>query len=264
MLKKVLTIAGSDCSGGAGIQADLKTITAHKMYGMAAITALTAQNTMGVSMIEQSSPAMVEAQLDSIFADIAPDAIKIGMVSQIATIRVIKEKLVSYQAKNIVVDPVMVATSGADLINEEAVSVLSQELFSIASLITPNLFEAQKLSGIAIRDVADMKTAAKMIFDRHGCPVLIKGGHLEGKATDVLCRQGGIDTFEATRIDNDNTHGTGCTLSSAIACNLAKGMALEEAVAKGKEYLSGAIAANLNLGLGRGPLNHMYALGIED
>lgn len=264
MLKKVLTIAGSDCSGGAGIQADLKTIAAHGMYGMAAITALTAQNTMGVSLIEQTSPEMVAAQLDSIFTDIIPDAIKIGMVSDVATIKVIREKLVSYQAKNIVVDPVMVATSGADLIDEEAVSVLSQELFAIASLITPNLFEAQKLSGMAIGDVAEMKTAAKKIFERHGCPVLIKGGHLEGKAIDVLCHRDGIDTFEAIRIDNDNTHGTGCTLSSAIACNLARGMALEDAVAKGKEYLSGAIGANLNLGLGRGPLNHMYALEMRD
>ncbi len=265
MLSKVLTIAGSDCSGGAGIQADLKTITAHRMYGMAAITALTAQNTMGVSLIEQCSEKMVAAQLESIFQDIVPDAIKIGMVADEKIIKAIKDKLVFYKAKNIVVDPVMVATSGADLSNDRAVTCLARELFPIASVITPNLYEAGIISGMAINDICDMKIAARKIFEEYGCPVLLKGGHLEGKATDVLCFQEGIETFEARRIDNDNTHGTGCTLSSAIACNLAQGKSLKEAVLKAKEYITGAIEANLDLGLGRGPLNHMYDLaGINE
>lgn len=260
MLKKVLTIAGSDCSGGAGIQADLKTITVHKMYGMAVITALTAQNTVGISMIEQSSAAMVAAQIDSVFQDIVPDAIKIGMVADQEIIRIIKEKLLIHNAKNIVVDPVMVATSGADLIDQDAVACLGQELFGMASLITPNLFEAEKLSGMAIGDVASMKKAAQKIFHDYHCPVLVKGGHLEGAKIDVLYHQEGFELFETAHVNNDNTHGTGCTLSSAIACNLAQGLSLKKAVAKSKQYLTGALEANLDLGHGSGPLNHMYDL----
>ena len=227
---------------------------------MAVITALTAQNTLGVSLIEQPSIRMVAAQLDSIFQDIVPDAIKIGMVFDEPTIKAIKEKLIRYKARNIVLDPVMVATSGAGLISDGVVACLKQELFPLASLITPNLFEAQIISGATINDLDDMKRVAMKIFQEYHCPVLIKGGHLSGEAIDVLCHNQGIEIFEAPRFANENTHGTGCTLSSAIACNLAAGEDLVDAVAKAKTYLTGAIEANLDLGLGRGPLNHMYDL----
>lgn len=258
-----LTIAGSDSSGGAGIQADIKTMTAHGVYAMSAITALTAQNTTGVQDILEVTPAFLGEQLDCVFTDIPPDAVKIGMVSSAALIRVIGEKLRQYEAKNIVVDPVMVSTSGSRLICEEAVDTLQQELFPLAAVLTPNIPEAEVLTGLSIHTPEDMEQAAGQIGRQFGCAVLCKGGHQVNSANDYLWQESGGRWFMGERIDNPNTHGTGCTLSSAIASNLAKGKPLEEAVSEAKRYLSGALAAMLDLGKGSGPLNHAFALENE-
>lgn len=260
MIKKVLTIAGSDSIGGAGIQADIKTITAHKMYAMSAITALTAQNTMGVDGIYEVSADFVGKQLDSIFFDIVPDAVKIGMVSSADIIAKIADKLNEYDAKNIVVDPVMVSTSGSRLISEDATEALKSKLMPLATLITPNIPEAEVLSGMEIKSIDDMKKAAVNISEKCGVSVLVKGGHLVCDATDVLYDKGVISIISAKRIDNPNTHGTGCTLSSAIACALADGCNLEKAVESAKNYLSGALEAGLNLGKGSGPLEHTWCI----
>ena len=259
-MKTALTIAGSDSSGGAVIQADLKTMLAQGVYGMSAITALTAQNTMGVAGIQESTPEFLGLQLDCIFTDIFPDAVKIGMVSSADLIRVIGEKLREYKAKNIVVDPVMVATSGSRLMEDSAVGVLKEALFPIASVLTPNIPEMEVLAGMEIRSPEDMEEAARRVGEAYGCAVLCKGGHQQNDANDVLYHDGKTRWFYGKRVDNPNTHGTGCTLSSAIASNLAKGMTLEEAVAEAKEYLSGALLAGLNLGKGRGPMNHGYRI----
>lgn len=253
-----LTIAGSDCSGGAGIQADIKTMSAYGVYAMSAITALTAQNTTGVSEIMEVSSEFLEQQLDSIFTDIYPDAIKIGMVSSENLILSITKKLVLYKAKNIVVDPVMVSTSGSRLISEEAISVLKEFLFPLATVLTPNIPEAEVLAQVKIQSKEDMIQAAKRISDTYGCPVLCKGGHSFADADDLLYEDGSITWIEGKRINNRNTHGTGCTLSSAIASNLAKGLPLLAAIKDAKVYVAGAIEANLNIGKGRGPLNHMW------
>ena len=259
-MKTALTIAGSDSSGGAGIQADIKTMSAHGIYAMSAITALTAQNTTGVYGILESDPDFLANQLDCIFTDIYPDAVKIGMVSSAALIEVIAQKLKQYHAKNIVVDPVMVATSGSRLIAEDAVEALKQNLLPIATVLTPNIPEAEVLSGLSISGSADMEAAAKQISEKYGCAVLCKGGHNINDADDLLWENGSGRWFYGKRINNPNTHGTGCTLSSAIASNLAKGMTLERSVQRAKEYLSGALAAMLDLGKGQGPMNHLYAL----
>lgn len=259
-MKKVLTIAGSDSSGGAGIQADLKTITAHKMYGMSVITALTAQNTTGVSAIMEATPEMVAAQLDAVFTDIYPDAVKIGMVSNETIIQVIADQLKRYQAKNIVVDPVMVSTSGSRLLNQGAQTALIERLLPLATVITPNIPEATVLSGITIENREEMLEAAALIFKATEGGVLVKGGHRVNDATDLLFTQNGPQWFEGKRIDNPNTHGTGCTLSSAIACYLAAGDSLEDSIQNAKTYLSNALAAGLDLGKGSGPLNHMAML----
>lgn len=256
-MKTVLTIAGSDCSGGAGIQADIKTITAHKMYAMSAITALTAQNTTGVSGVLETDPAFVGQQLDTIFTDIFPDAVKIGMVSSTGIIRVIAEKLLFYKAKNIVLDPVMVATSGSRLFVDSAMQELIERLFPLADLITPNIPEAETLTGISEIDCREqMEAAARLLAPQFGGAVLIKGGHLLEAADDLLWAAGAGHWFAAPRIDNPNTHGTGCTLSSAIACNLAAGYPLEKSVENAKAYITDALRAGLNLGKGSGPLNH--------
>lgn len=255
-MNTVLTIAGSDCSGGAGIQADLKTMTAHKVYGMSVITALTAQNTLGVSGIMEVTPDFVADQMDSVFKDIRPDAVKIGMVSNIEIIEVISDKLEEYKAENVVVDPVMVATSGSNLMQSSAVKALIDRLFPCATVITPNLFEAETLSGIHIRNKADMVVAAEKISEYTNAAVLIKGGHLTGSADDLLYDKKATTWFCNPLIDNPNTHGTGCTLSSAIACQLAKGETLERSVKNAKEYITKAISAGLKLGHGRGPLQH--------
>ena len=259
-MKTALTIAGSDSSGGAGIQADLKTMTANGVYAMSAITALTAQNTTGVTDILESTPLFLSEQLDAIFTDIFPDAVKIGMVSSAELIAVIAAKLKEYKAENIVVDPVMVATSGAKLLRSDAVEALCRELLPLAAVLTPNIPEAEILSGMAITDAAGMEAAARLISEKYGCAVLCKGGHKVNDADDLLWREGAGKWFHGKRIDNPNTHGTGCTLSSAIASNLAKGYDLDASVERAKAYISGALAAMLDLGHGSGPMNHMFAL----
>ena len=259
-MKTALTIAGSDCSGGAGIQADIKTMTMNGVYAMSAITAMTAQNTTGVKAIQESTPEFLKQQLDAVFEDIYPDAVKIGMVSSSELIRVIADRLAYYGAGNIVVDPVMVASSGSALMKSEAVRVLTEELLPVASLVTPNIPEAQVLSGMIIESKEDMITAAKQISDSCHCAVLLKGGHSINDANDLLYANGELVWFEGKRIDNPNTHGTGCTLSSAIASNLAKGFSLAESVKRAKEYISGALAAMLDLGKGSGPMMHNFDL----
>lgn len=256
MLKKILTIAGSDCSGGAGIQADIKTITAHKMYAMSAITALTAQNTTGVYGISETSPEMVGQQLDCIFKDIFPDAIKIGMVSSAEIIEMICSKLKEYNAKNIVVDPVMFSTSGHNLMSRDAMDTLKNKLLPLADTITPNIFEAESLCGFKIENKEDMIHSAKEISKTLKCHILIKGGHLSDSADDLLYFKGNHMWFNSDRIDNPNNHGTGCTLSSAIACNLGNGLSMEESIKNAKQYITRALEAGLDLGLGSGPLNH--------
>lgn len=259
-MKTALTIAGSDSSGGAGIQADLKTMTVHGVYAMSAITALTAQNTTGVTGIMEVPPEFLGEQLDDIFTDIFPDAVKIGMVSSAGLIEVIADRLACYKAVNIVVDPVMVSTSGSRLMDETAVTTLKESLIPMADLLTPNVPEAEILSGIEIDTPKDMERAARIIGESCGCAVLCKGGHQHSDANDLLYRNGTFRWFYGKRIDNPNTHGTGCTLSSAIAANLAKGMDMDTAVDKAKAYLSGALAAMLDLGKGSGPMNHAFAV----
>ena len=260
-MKTALTIAGSDSSGGAGIQADIKTMTMHGVYAMSAITAMTAQNTTGVRAIQESTPEFLAQQLDAVFEDIPPDAVKIGMVSSQALIRVIADRLRHFEAKNVVVDPVMVATSGSALLRSDAVQTMMDELLPLASLVTPNIPEAQVLSGITIRDQDDMIAAAKRIAESCNCAVLLKGGHIISDANDLLYANGELHWFKGRRIDNPNTHGTGCTLSSAIASNLALGYDLAESVHRAKEYLTGTLAAMLDLGKGSGPIDHMYSIG---
>ena len=260
-MKTALTIAGSDSCGGAGIQADIKTMTVNGVYAMSAVTALTAQNTTGVTSIMEATPEFLGDQLDAIFTDIFPDAVKIGMVSSKELIRVIAEKLKQYGAEQIVLDPVMVATSGAKLISDDAVEALKSELIPLASVITPNIPEAEVLSGMKITSPEAMEAAAEKIYREFGCAVLMKGGHQQNDANDYLYGDEGGTWFYGKRIDNPNTHGTGCTLSSAIAANLAKGFCLAEAVEKAKTYLSGALAAMLDLGRGNGPMNHAFAIG---
>ena len=260
-MKTALTIAGSDSCGGAGIQADIKTMTVNGVYAMSAVTALTAQNTTGVTSIMEATPEFLGDQLDAIFTDIFPDAVKIGMVSSKELIRVIAEKLKQYGAEQIVLDPVMVATSGAKLISDDAVEALKSELIPLASVITPNIPEAEVLSGMKITSPEAMEAAAEKIYREFGCAVLMKGGHQQNDANDYLYGDEGGTWFYGKRIDNPNTHGTGCTLSSAIAANLAKGLCLSEAVDRAKTYLSGALAAMLDLGRGSGPMNHAFAIG---
>ncbi len=259
-MKTALTIAGSDSSGGAGIQADIKTMTMNGVYAMSAITALTAQNTLGVTGIFEVSPQFLAQQIDAVFQDIRPDAVKIGMVSSSGLIRTIAGRLRAHEAENLVVDPVMVATSGARLMEAEAISTLTRELLPMAALLTPNIPEAEVLSGQAIRSQADMQAAAEKISRAYGCAVLCKGGHSLSDANDLLYIDGHCQWFRGRRIDNPNTHGTGCTLSSAIAANLAKGFPLDQAVSRAKAYISGALEAMLDLGQGSGPMNHAFAL----
>ena len=259
-MKTALSIAGSDSSGGAGIQADIKTMTVNGVYAMSAVTALTAQNTTGVTGIFEVAPEFLGQQIDAVFVDIPPDAVKIGMVSSSELIKVIGAKLKEYGAKNIVVDPVMVSTAGSRLMKEEALQTLENELIPLATVITPNIPEAEILSGIEIQNAEDMTDAAKKIGENFGCAVLLKGGHSISDADDLLYHDGNCKWFRGNRIDNPNTHGTGCTLSSAIAANLAKGCDLETAVERAKEYISGALSAMLDLGKGSGPMNHAFDL----
>ena len=258
-MKTALSIAGSDCSGGAGIQADLKTMTMHGVYGMSAITALTAQNTTGVSAIMEVTPDFLRQQIDMIFSDIPPDAVKIGMIPSPALMEAAAERLTFWKATNIVVEPVMVATSGADLMQATAVKTLKEKLLPLAALATPNIPEAEVLAGMTIRTKEDMIAAATAIQTECGCAVLLKGGH-RIQDTDDLLLADSVTWFHGRRIDNPNTHGTGCTLSSAIAANLSKGCDLETAIALAKDYICGALAAMLDLGKGSGPMNHAFLL----
>ena len=273
-MKTGLTIAGSDCSGGAGIQADIKTMTTNGVYAMSAITALTAQNTTGVQGIFEVSPAFLGQQIDSVFTDIRPDAVKIGMVSSAELITVIADRLTAHNAKNVVLDPVMVATSGAKLIEDDAIAALTSKLFPLATVITPNMPETQVLCDLAVEQGAgaidyengesistenDMVTAGHLLAGHFGCAVLVKGGHGTHDASDVLVEPDGkITWFRSRRINNPNTHGTGCTLSSAIASHLALGEALPTAVDHAKLYLTGALEAQLDLGHGSGPMDHAW------
>lgn len=262
-MKTALSIAGSDSSGGAGIQADIKTMTMHGVFAMTAVTALTAQNTLGVTDIMEATPEFLATELDAVFTDIFPDAVKVGMVSSSALICIIADKLKQYSVKKIVVDPVMVATNGAKLICDEAIETLKAKLLPIADVITPNRPEAEVLTGMKIATVGDMELAARQIFEKFGCNVLMKGGHDLNDANDLLWTSKGPEWFYGKRIDNPNTHGTGCTLSSAIAANLALGHTLEASVKLSKEYISKALSAMLNLGQGKGPMNHAFDVKIS-
>ncbi len=262
-MKTALSIAGSDPSGGAGIQADIKTMTLNGVYAMSAITALTAQNTLGVRAIEEVSAYFLKEQIDCVFEDIYPDAVKIGMVSSKELIETIAERLEFYKAENIVVDPVMVATSGSSLLKTDAIDALIRFLFPISTIVTPNIPEAEVLSGMEIFNEEDMKKAAEKIGRECSCAVLIKGGHSINDANDILFSDDEITVFKGRRIDNPNTHGTGCTLSSAIASNLAKGYPIKECVQRAKDYLSCALTADLNLGKGSGPIDHAFDLKSE-
>ncbi len=257
-MKTVLTIAGSDSSGGAGIQADIKTMTANGVYAMSAVTALTAQNTTGVTGIVEVTPEFLSKQLDSVFTDIYPDAVKIGMVTSAQLIETISKMLKFYNARNIVVDPVMISTSGSKFLEDDALETMKNSLFPQAVLLTPNIPEASVLSGITIVNEADMIKATEIIGNQFGCAVLCKGGHRVNDANDLLYYNNKYKWFVGEKINNENTHGTGCTLSSAIACGLAKGMDLETSIQMAKDYISGALKAMLDLGKGNGPLNHMW------
>lgn len=259
-MKTALTIAGSDCSGGAGIQADIKTMTMNGVYAMSAVTALTAQNTTGVTGIQESSPEFLKMQLDAVFEDIYPDAVKIGMVASGELIRAIADRLRHYDAGNVVIDPVMVSTSGSALMRNDAVDTLVKELLPLATLVTPNIPEAEVLSGRTITSKEEMIEAARQIGDENHCAVLLKGGHSVNDANDLLYAEGRLTWFQGKRIDNPNTHGTGCTLSSAISSNLAKGFSLEESVERAKSYISEALGAMLDLGKGSGPMQHNFGL----
>lgn len=259
-MKKTLTIAGSDCSGGAGIQADIKTIVTNGVYAMSVITAITAQNTVGITGIEEVSADILAKQIDAVFTDIVPDSVKIGMLSSKAVIDIIAEKLSLYNAKNIVLDTVMVSTSGRRLLEEDAINSLKNKLLPIADLITPNIGEAELLSGMEIKNHYDMEKSAKIINQKYGCSVLCKGGHSVSDADDLLYHDGQFYWYRSQRVDNDNTHGTGCTLSSAIASNLAKGYSMCDSVKLAKDYIYDAISSRLNLGRGNGPLDHTFSI----
>jgi len=262
-MKTALSIAGSDSSGGAGIQADLKTMTMNGVFAMSAVTALTAQNTTGVTGIMEVSPQFLQMQIDAVFEDIRPDAVKIGMVSSSGLIETIAQRLEFYGAENIVLDPVMVSTSGSKLISDDAVETLKKKLLPFVSVVTPNIPEAEVLSGIEIKNEDDMITAARIISEEYNCAVLCKGGHSINDANDLLYAEDRYEWFRGKRINNPNTHGTGCTLSSAIAANMAKGLGLEESVRAAKDYISGCLADMLDLGKGSGPLNHAFCLKKE-
>ena len=259
-LARVLIAAGSDSGGGAGIQADIKTVTALGAYAATAITALTAQDTTGVHAIHPVPPAFITAQLDCVLADIGADAIKSGMLGDDATIDAVAQAIQAHRHIPYVLDPVMVAKGGARLLPENAVATLRRRLLPLATVITPNIPEAELLTGREIRTVADMHDAARRLLDNGAAAVLLKGGHLDGpEATDILAAGDGIETFSSPRIDTRHTHGTGCTLASAVATGLAQGMTLPAAVRRARAYVHAAIAAAPGIGSGHGPLNHLVA-----
>lgn len=259
-MKKLLTIAGSDSIGGAGIQADIKTFSAHGCYGMSVITAVTAQNTVSVRDSQDISPYIIQAQLDAVFEDVFPDGVKIGMVSSVDTIKIIAERLSYYKPEIVVADPVMISKSGFHLLKPEAEEVYIKYLMPLSTLITPNIPEAEVLCDIAIKSHSDMETAAKKLIGMGAKSVIIKGGHLDGDADDLIFDGKEKLWLKSKRINTKNTHGTGCTLSSALCSNLANGMSLFAAAAKAKEYINGAIEHSLEIGSGCGPTNHFYKL----
>lgn len=263
-MKNLLTIAGSDSCGGAGIQADLKTFSAHKVYGMSVITAVTAQNTQGVFAVQDIDPTIIQKQIQAVFEDIPVHGIKVGMVSQIETIKVIADTLQAYPHGNLVVDPVMISKSGFDLLQPDAKAALIQYLLPMATVLTPNLPEAEEITGMKIETIQDMKSAAKKIHLMGPKYVLIKGGHLKGEAVDLLFDGTDFTNYASERIATKNTHGTGCTLSSAIASNLAKGMEVHEAIKAAKDYITTAITHGFSIGKGPGPVHHFYHLYQQD
>lgn len=259
-MKKALTIAGSDSSGGAGIQADLKSFSANGVFGMSVITAVTAQNTQGVYAVEDISTAVIQKQIEAIYEDIQVDAVKVGMVSRIETIDIISGHLKKYHAEKIVIDPVMVSKSGFHLLQPEAVNALIEKLLPIATIVTPNIPEAEIITGMSIKNPKDMEKAAGQIYQMGPENVLVKGGHLTDQATDVLFNGDDYLHLAAERIPTKNTHGTGCTLSAAITANLAKGYGIVDAVRDAKDYLTIAIKHSLDIGKGVGPTHHFYGL----
>ncbi len=259
-IPRVLTIAGSDSSGGAGIQADLKTFSALGAFGMSAITALTAQNTVGVHGVVGVSPDFVALQIRSVVTDVGVDAVKTGMLANAAIVSAVAQTLKDLEVRNIVVDPVMVAKSGDPLLEKEAVESLLDELFPLATMVTPNLHEAQAMVGFPVEDADAMRKAAQTIHGYGPRYVLVKGGHLEGRPMDLLYDGKSFREFSNRRYDTPHTHGTGCTFASAIAACLARQMSVEEAVAEAKHYITGAIARGLPLGRGHGPVHHFHRL----
>ncbi len=263
-MKNLLTIAGSDSCGGAGIQADIKTFSAHKVYGMSVITAVTAQSTQGVFAVQDIDPKMIKKQIEAVFEDISVHGIKIGMVSRTQTIKTIAKTLKKYPHNNLVVDPVMISKSGFDLLQPEAKAALIEYLLPMATIVTPNLPEAEEISGMAITSLEDMKIAARKIHSMGPKYVLIKGGHLEGEAVDILFDGTEFKSYISERIATKNTHGTGCTLSSAIAANLGNGKDIHEAVESAKTYITTAIKHSFSIGKGPGPVHHFYQLYHQD
>lgn len=263
-MKKVLTIAGSDCSGGAGIQADLKTMSAHGVFAMSVIVSVVAENTARVISIEDISPKVIADQMDAVFEDIVPDAVKVGMLSTPACMQAVAQKLRQYQPPHVVIDPVMYAKNGAPLMNPDAVGALIEHVLPLATVLTPNIPEAECIAKMKIESVEDMEQAARKIHEM-GCQnVLVKGGHAVGDALDVLFDGQSFSHFETARIDTKNTHGTGCTLSSAIASNLALGHSVQQAVKLAKDYVTEGIRHSLAIGKGCGPLNHFHAFFSEE
>lgn len=267
-MKKVLTIAGSDCSGGAGIQADLKTFAAHGVYGMTVIVSVVAENTFHVIDMQDITPELIEKQIDAVFEDIGVDAVKVGMLSHSCCMEAVERKLMEYRPQHVVIDPVMVAKNGCPLIDPNAVDTLIHRILPLADVLTPNIPEAEKIAGFQITSTGDMEQAAKCIYELGAKNVLVKGGHATGDALDILYDGERFYHFSAERINTKNTHGTGCTYSSAIASNLALGLPLEEAVKRAKEYVTTAIRHSLAIGKGCGPIHHFYdlykAAGIPD
>ena len=256
-----MTIAGSDSGGGAGIQADLKTFAALGVYGTSALTAITAQNTLGVTDVLELPTTLIESQIDAIVSDIGSDAVKTGMLSSSDIIETVASKLSEHGLTTLVVDPVMVAKGGDRLLREDAVEALRSVLVPLASVVTPNVPEAEVLTGLEIGSVEDSKAAARLLVDEMGAGIaVVKGGHLDGPATDVLYDGSDFVTFTSERIDTRNTHGTGCTFASAVAAGLAKGMDVTDAVRQAKSYVTAAIKTNFPMGSGHGPLNHFHEL----
>ena len=259
-MKHLLTIAGSDSSGGAGIQADLKTFAAHGTFGMSVITAVTAQNTQGVTMVQDIDAGVIEAQIDAVFDDIRVDAVKIGMVSRPEILKTIADRLRYYKPQIVVLDPVMISKSGYPLLAPEACATLVQELLPLSTLVTPNLPEAEVISGMKVTMKEEMRPVAERILELGAKAVLVKGGHLNGSADDLLFDGSTERWFMGDRIDTKNTHGTGCTLSSSLAANLAQGLSLADAVAASKAYVTEAIEYSLPIGGGCGPTHHFVDL----